>query len=158
MGVHKIFETSLTSWQTCFGALISVSSQRALLYEENQQSGLSNALQGAAVLWVLPSFKDKTLNPETPSALNCRGGLWSSCLFCIPGICCSHVHVDTHMHKHTVFFPLKNDNEYNFKSYSCSFTTWRDNVGSDTYLFSRHFSGVALGRPAMCLARAQEII
>lgn len=101
--VHKIFGTKQGFWELpvgLFGALISVCSQTALLCEENQQSGLSNTQRGTVVLWVLPSVTDKTLNPQATCALNCRRGLWSSCLRCLPGICCSHANTHTHNHMH----------------------------------------------------------
>lgn len=65
--------------QTCRVTLISLGSQ-------TQQNSLSNTQQGAEVLWLPPSFKDKTLNPETPGALNCGSELWSACLCCFSGI------------------------------------------------------------------------
>lgn len=54
---------------------------------KTQQSSFG-ATHGRALrfLRVPASFKDKTVNPETPGALNCRSQLWSCCLRWFPGI------------------------------------------------------------------------
>lgn len=82
-------------WRT----LLGVCSQTELLYEDSQLSVFSNTLQGAEVSWVLPSVIDKTLHPETPSALNYRSELWSSRLCRLPGI--------THTWTHAQVFLLQ---------------------------------------------------
>lgn len=62
---------------------------------------MSNTLQGAVVLWALPSDIDKTFKPETPRAFNCRKELTGSVFQE------SAAHLQTHTHKpHT---QLKNE-------------------------------------------------
>ena len=91
---HDLFPVML--WSTSK----HMQSESAALWRKNQQSDMRNTLQGSVVLWVLPSFNDKTLNPETPCSLNSRSGLCSSCLHYYPGIYCSHVCKCTWAHTH----------------------------------------------------------